>query len=34
LKALQRRVTELENENATLQSKVTALQAQLERLRG
>ncbi|AEO42729.1 plasmid replication/partition related protein [Xanthomonas perforans] len=34
IKALQRRVTELENENAALQSKVTALQAQLERLRG
>ncbi|MCC4604798.1 plasmid replication/partition related protein [Xanthomonas campestris pv. badrii] len=34
LKALQRRVTELENENAALQSKVAALQAQLERLRG
>ncbi|MFL7979097.1 plasmid replication/partition related protein, partial [Xanthomonas vasicola] len=34
MKALQRRVTELENENAALQSKVTALQAQLERLRG
>ncbi|MCF5925224.1 plasmid replication/partition related protein, partial [Xanthomonas perforans] len=33
-RALQRRVTELENENAALQSKVTALQAQLERLRG
>ncbi|MCD0259088.1 plasmid replication/partition related protein [Xanthomonas melonis] len=34
LKALQRRVNELENENAALQSKVAALQAQLERLRG
>ncbi|KHL57371.1 plasmid replication/partition related protein [Xanthomonas cannabis] len=34
LKALQRRVTELENENAALQSKVAALQSQLERLRG
>ncbi|WP_372393571.1 plasmid replication/partition related protein [Xanthomonas sp. NCPPB 3582] len=34
LKALQRRVAELENENAALQSKVAALQAQLERLRG
>ncbi|PPU13792.1 plasmid replication/partition related protein [Xanthomonas arboricola] len=34
MKALQRRVTELENENAALQAKVTALQSQLERLRG
>ncbi|CAD7382550.1 MULTISPECIES: plasmid replication/partition related protein [Xanthomonas] len=34
VKALQRRVTELENENAALQAKVTALQSQLERLRG
>ncbi|WP_407472540.1 plasmid replication/partition related protein [Xanthomonas campestris pv. raphani] len=34
VKALQRRVTELENENAALQTKVAALQAQLERLRG
>lgn len=34
LKALQRRVNELENENAALQSKVAALQSQLERLRG
>ncbi|QHG87256.1 plasmid replication/partition related protein [Xanthomonas sp. NCPPB 1638] len=33
LKALQRRVSELETENAALQSKVAALQAQLERLR-
>ncbi|WP_115046805.1 plasmid replication/partition related protein [Xanthomonas arboricola] len=33
VKALQRRVTELENENAALQAKVTALQSQLERLR-
>ncbi|PPT99416.1 plasmid replication/partition related protein [Xanthomonas arboricola] len=34
MKALQRRVSELENENAALQAKVTALQSQLERLRG
>ncbi|KQQ75445.1 plasmid replication/partition related protein [Xanthomonas sp. Leaf131] len=34
VKALQRRVTELENENAALQIKVAALQSQLERLRG
>ncbi|MEB1608667.1 plasmid replication/partition related protein [Xanthomonas campestris pv. campestris] len=34
VKALQRRVSELENENAALQAKVTALQSQLERLRG
>lgn len=34
VKALQRRVTELENENAALQAKVAALQSQLERLRG
>ncbi|MEG8128015.1 plasmid replication/partition related protein [Xanthomonas hortorum pv. gardneri] len=34
VKALQRRVTELENENAALLAKVAALQSQLERLRG
>lgn len=34
VKALQRRVTELETENAALQAKVAALQSQLERLRG
>ncbi|NHF68319.1 plasmid replication/partition related protein [Xanthomonas hortorum] len=34
VKALQRRVTELESENTALLAKVAALQSQLERLRG
>ncbi|ENZ94870.1 hypothetical protein O1K_13081 [Xanthomonas fragariae LMG 25863] len=33
MKALQRRITELEDENAALHSNVAALQSQLERLR-